>query len=226
MIYLREAASAVLGLGLILFIINSIITTINSKVRGLIHLIIGISLTLLFALAYFLDTYIFLVAYHPRIYLMFGGTALLYTIMIPITLFRKGSREGFSFKRKISLGITDKKEYVYLVYKQGSQVFLKNKQGIVLKMKKTSFVDQMIGDINRKYNLKVPEELIKKYGVLTIINKKKEVYYCYLVDINVSLTNFGFSGYDKYVLVNMDLKRLDKQIIFRLMLEEEFNVIL
>lgn len=226
MIYLREAASAVLGLGLMLFIINGIITTVNPKVRGLIHLIIGIVLTLLFSLAYFLDTYILLLAYHPRIYLMFGGTALLYTLMIPITLFIKGSREGFSFKRKISMRTTDKKEYIYLVYKQGSQVFLKNKQGIILKMKKISFVDQMIADVNKKFNIKVPDELIKKYGVLTIINKKKEVYYCYLVDISVSLTNFGFNDYDKYELVNIDLKRLDKQIIFRLMLEEEFNVIL
>lgn len=226
MIYLREAASAVLGLGLIFFIVNGIITTINPKIRGFIHLIIGVVLTLLFTMAYVLDNYVYLVAYYPRIYIMFAGSSLLYTIFIPTTLFIKGSREGFNFKKKKLVYTTNKIEYLYVVYKFGTQVFLKNKKGIVLKMKKTSFVDQMMEDINQKFKLEVPEELIKKYGVVTITGKKKDVYHCYLVDINVSLNEFGFIGYNKYELVNIDFSYLDKQIIFRLMLEEEFNIVL
>jgi len=40
------------------------------------------------------------------------------------------------------------------------------------------------------------------------------------------LNEFGFIGYNKYELVNIDFSYLDKQIIFRLMLEEEFNIVL
>ena len=227
MIYLREAASAVLGLGLLFFIVNGIITTINPKIRGAIHLTIGLVLTILFVLAYFLDNYIYTTPYYPlRIYIMFAGSSLLYTIIIPTTLFVKGNREGFSFKRKKLIYTTNKNEFLYLVYKQGTQVFLKNKKGIVLKIKKTSFVDQMIEKCNQKYKLTIPEELIKKYGIVTITSKKKEVYHCYVIDVPTDLKDFGFTDYNKYELVHMDFDYLDKQIIFRLMIEEEFNVVL
>ncbi len=226
MIYLREAASAVLGLGLIFFIVNGIITTMNPKIRGLIHLIIGLFLTIVFSLAFYLDNYVYLEAYSPFTYIVFGGSSLLYTIIIPTTLFIKGNREGFSFKRKKLIYTTQKKEHLYLVYKHGTQIFLKDKKGIILHMKKTSFIDQMIEDYNRKLKLNVPEELIKKYGVVTITGKKKEIYYCYLIDINTDLNDFGITGYDKYELIHMDFEYFDKQIIFRLMLEEEFNIVL
>ena len=226
MIYIREAAGAVLGLGLLFFIINGMITTINPKIRGAIHLTIGLIFTILFVLAYFLDNYVYLIFYHPRIYIMFAGSSLLYTIIIPTRLFLKGNREGFSFKGKKIIYYNDKNEYIYLVYKHGTQVFLKDKKGIVLKMKKRSFADQMIEKCNRKYKLTVPEELIKKYGIVTITNKKKEVYHCYIIDINTDLNDFGFTNYNKYELVHMDFAYLDKQIIFRLMIEEEFNVVL
>ncbi|HPB48957.1 MAG TPA: hypothetical protein PK334_01460, partial [Bacilli bacterium] len=86
MIYIRETASAVLGLGLLFFIINGMITTINPKIRGAIHLTIGLIFTILFVLAYFLDNYVYLIFCHPRIYIMFAGSSLLYTIIIPTRL--------------------------------------------------------------------------------------------------------------------------------------------
>ncbi|MDD3171255.1 MAG: hypothetical protein PHO86_02920 [Bacilli bacterium] len=226
MTYLLEGVSITLGLGLIIFIANSIITTMNPKIRGLINLIIGIFLIIIFVLAYILDNYFFKVAYYPYVYYIFGGVSILYTLTVPTILFIRGERQGFSLKRNKLLYTTDKSEYMYIIYRHKDKIFLKNNRGIIIKMNKRAFEDQVIETLNKKLNINVDEDHINKYGTVTAGSKKKSVYSCYLIDIDDDLNIQGFIPYDKYEVVNINGDYLDKQIILRLMLEEKFNIIL
>lgn len=218
--------AAIASSGLLFLILNGIINTANFKKRALINFIFGGVLTTLYTVVFILDKQTTTI-YTDLEYLSFILSSLLYTLIISISQYIKGvnKRQRFTDKYKTVL---DKKEYLYLLYRFENNVYLEkeNHSGIVIKLGKRDFHDEKIIGESRKYSLIINEDDFEKIGEYIVKNKKgkDDVYHCYLVTLKEELKSMEYIPFDKKEIVNLDFSSIDRQIIFRILLQEKFKV--
>lgn len=218
--------TAIAVIGLLFLIFNNIITTYNYKKRAIYNLIFGLVLTLIFATSYILDYFVFKKVLDKIIYFSFILVSVFYTSFLCSKYFRKGKmlRQNISGRVKTVL---DKKEYLYIVYAHENEVYLEKEKhhGIVYKMDNRDFHDEVIKKLNNKYNVSCFEENIEKIGEYTIKDKKDIIYHCYYIGINDKMVNDEYVSFDKKDVIRLDFEHIDRQIIFRILLREFFDVV-
>ena len=110
---------------------------------------------------------------------------------------------------------------------QDIKVYLEKEKhhGIIYKMGNRDFHDEVIKKLNNKYNVSCFEENIEKIGEYTIKDKKDIIYHCYYIGINDKMVDDEYVSFDKKDVIRLDFEHIDRQIIFRILLREFFDVV-
>lgn len=209
--------------GLIYLIFNRSIGALRIRLRWLLNFIFGLILTSLFVIAFFIDYQKdALILY--RNYLIYGSINFLYTISISLYYFI--IIVGNPFDRKMVTSKVYYQENIYLVYHYKNDYYLLKKkdfyQGVIIKLKKTDFQDDVIRKLIKQKNISIHSEPTK-LGQL-ILNEKKQIYYCYIIDLEEVINAKGFEAINGYQVQNLNLNPFDKNIIYRIILREPFNI--
>ncbi len=215
------AALAIVGL--LFLILSGIVSKYRYKARALVFLIFGLVLSLIFLGTYLIDVSMNKIQYSLLHYYSFIGAPLLYTIILVPILFNKGRRH---YERGIKVKtILDKKDVLYILYDYNDCIYLNNHhQGITYNLGKKDFHDDVIKKIANKYKSSIKEENIEKIGEYIIKGKKDTIYHCYYAKLDKELVQNDYSLYNKVEVVNLNFNNLDRQIIFRILLKENFKV--
>lgn len=215
-------------LGLLFLILNGIISScvFNYKKRAFINLVFGLVFLVGFIIMYVLDKK-YEPLYKPIVYFLFMLTTVFYTSVLFISLFIKGKRNRQKLFGRVKT-ILDKKEYLYLVCKYEDDIYLEKEKhhGFVIKLGSKDFHDDKIITFFRKYSLNITDENFIKIGEYCLKPKKGKdiLYHCYLVKLPESLNILDYSPFNKREIINLDFDSLDKQIIFRILLQENFKI--
>jgi len=214
-----------LVMGLVFFIFNSAIRNARFRIKGLINLIVGLTISLVFIVAFVIDYNGdgILNYFNNLIYIV---VTLIYSLGFSFYFFRYGKSNPF-LNRKVET--TSKyyfKEFIYLVYRYKTDLYLvKNKnsyQGYIIKLKKTDFYDEIIREFNKKNQIVTNNDL-KKLGTVTL-KDKKQLYHCFIIDILEDLDIKGFEQINGYRVLDSSIDDFNKRIIYRLFLREAFEI--
>ena len=213
------------ALGLIFLIINRIIRNLKFYTKSIINLGIGIVLGGGFYLAYYLDTSSGLLM-NPTYYLVLffasiGWGFVLFVIFLVKQLTMKNAFHRGHIKKE------KKREYLYIVYSNGLDVYLEKGKlnGIIVKVKEGDFHDVIIQNISKSYQVVTNSDNIKKIGEAILIDKTNTIFHCYSVKlIDKPNDNSKLDIYDKRNITSLNFNKLDKQVIFRTLLEENFVI--
>ncbi len=213
----------ILLFGLIYLIFNRAIGNLRLRRRWLLNLIFGLFLTSLFVIAFFIDYQKdALILY--RNYLIYSSINFVYTI--GITVYYLIIIFGNPFDRKIVTSKVYYQEYIYLVYHYQKDYYLVKKkhfyQGVIIKLKKTDFQDDVIKKLIKQKNISTYGEPTK-IGQLTV-NENKQIYYCYIIDLQETLHAKKFEAINGYQIQYLNLKPLDKNIIYRIIIRDPFEI--
>jgi len=152
----------------------------------------------------------------------------LYSLANLIFRFRKNDFLRYSSHEKKTIERVSKvhyKEFLYILFEHNEEYLLRKENemysGMNIGLKKDKFHDDVIKSLLNKYNVTAKE--IIKYGKYTIKNKK-EIYHVYQISINeqLQLKNYELVHYSKIMYLN--LSDLDKELIFRVILNEKFDI--
>lgn len=213
-------------LGLIYLIINRIIKKLKYYTRSIINLIIGLLFGLGFFLAYYFDKKSGIMM-QESYYLILFATSLGFGLTIFLVFIIKEIRlHGLRSKGTLNF---DKKEYLYLVLAHNNDIFLEknNNRGVIIKLGKRDFHDEAISEVAKKYNLFVTSSDYQRIGECSVVNDKEKVvalYHAYLIKLTSDIENNNFDKVSKLEITKLKFKKIDKQIIFRSLLEEEFCI--
>ncbi|HEY8395843.1 MAG TPA: hypothetical protein VIK96_03605 [Bacilli bacterium] len=223
--YIYDILSAVLGIGLVFFILNGAINNVRYKRRGIINLCVGFLLSAAFVVAFIFDykegehwlTYYnyYLFILMPLVY----GIILAYYFMLHM----RGRPLIMSKKNISKYYFTD---YLYVIYRYENDICLEQKnekyRGIVCKIKGGEFHETCIHNLNRKFDIKGRIE-IDKIGKVTYKTERK-TYHCYQIRLSEPQAIKRLQAVNAYQLVNMPMGDFDKEILFRLIVGERFDI--
>lgn len=117
-------------------------------------------------------------------------------------------------------------EYLYIIYRHENDICLKNRKekyhGLVYRLKNNEYHDSFIHKLNQR--LKVTGKIeINKLGKVTYKSKRK-TYFCYEITVYDSQEIKNLESVNAYQLVNLPLEQFDKEILYRLILREPFDI--
>jgi len=223
--YVQEVLSAVLGVGLFFFILNNAIKNVRYKIKGFLNLGIGLLIALSFTIALLID-------YEPGKhwfayykYFLFILVALIYGVGFAYYyLWHMRGRPLIQSKKTISkYYFTD---YLYIIFRHENDICLEYKnekyRGLVFKLKSGEFHEPFIQNMNRKYGITGRAE-IEKIGKATFKSERK-TYHCYQVTYFNEEELKDLRCVNAYQLVNMPMDDFDKEILFRIIIGEPFNL--
>lgn len=214
----------------IMFITRGIVREEDVRTKGLVYFIVSLSLLMIFAVLFIIDTFVidyngeYEINFFPYTVLMVSS--LIYVIY-GLIMIKKGKRFAKVIKKNLVYTYHEKNEYVYIVYKHGSLIFLskKNNTAIKYQLRYNEFVDETVSAINKKYlgdNENYTE--CERIGILTHKGQKKDdVYYCYLAEIDNPLTDSDYTWVTNYDISSLDIPSIDKFIILKCLLKTQFD---
>ena len=208
----------------IMFVTRQIVKEKHIKTKGLVYLIVSLSLTLIGVVTLIIDLNNYLIFDNIWYYILFIGSALIYVIGAIFVLIKSKKFAG-PVKNKVVFTLHDKIENVYVLFKhQGSLYVLKDKNtGINYKLKNTEFVDDVVNKIVSKYTNNLSRDYDKLGTITRNIDKKDNVYYCYVIETEEPLDYNAFSVVDGLKVNEMDISDLDKYIIIKSLIGIDFN---
>ncbi|HBP25715.1 MAG TPA: hypothetical protein DD618_02025 [Acholeplasmatales bacterium] len=216
-------AASVLGIGLFYFILNRALSPLRHKTRGLINLIAGLIMTGGFVWAFVSDYQGGNIFEYPT-HLFFLGASFLYSVSISLYLLLY--RAALFSKNKVT-SKSYYQEYLYVIGRNGQDLYLfEDKQkyhGLLLKLKKTDFHDEVIRNFERKNNLCVIKEEEVVRGKITF-PKQKKMYHCYMFTIKEGNVLTKAKLVPGLRLGEYQIDDFDREIILRLMLNEPFDI--
>ena len=230
--YIKIIIYASLPMAIIFFIINNIIPAKNYAKRTLILSIILIGFLLLFGGAMLFDYYIYgnKPFTHYQYYLAAGAMILInlgFVIYNIIQTFRYHHRLGGSNKSYQK----DISQYLYIVYRYGGMYYLRKETrngddlytGDCIPFGKGSF---FYDEAFNKYasNTKIEISDYSYIGSATANQKKKMVFYCFLVDLASEDNLESYEKISPYEIVNINMLDLHKTLIMRILIGEQFNI--
>lgn len=226
----------VLIVGLIFFITYGIVKQNQNYVtRGFVFLLVGGILTLILAVITIIDYAMNKPANLGLFsYLSFIGVSLFYTLVLGLVNIHKGKQryQRLNFKKTKPSINRDINQHIYVVYKAGTKIILKKNKdkisGFELLMNKNHlFKDELLNSLNNIYKVTPLYDDLKELGVCTINNKKPDIYYCYLVEIEeITYELSKEEVVDQFDVITLELDIHDKEMILRTLMREEFKIYL
>lgn len=216
--------SPILGIGLIFFILNNALKNIRYKRRGITHLMLGFFLAGVFLFAFFRDYkggpwinyyqyYLFILA--PLVY----GVSFAYYYLIHM-------RGRSIIRKKKNLSKYYFKDYLYLIYRYENDICLVKKKekyrGLIFKLKHGELHDSFIYNQNRKLGINCRIDA-KRIGKVTY-KEQRRTYHCYQVSLLEEQTIERLECVNAYQLVNMPMDEFDKEILYRMIIGEPFDL--
>jgi hypothetical protein len=218
-----EILAAVFGIGLLYYIINGALKNIRYLTRGIVNLTVAFFLAGVFSFALWRD-YRGDAWLNYYIYFVFISVSLIYGAAYGYYLLRyvRGSRR--LSKRVISkYYFTD---YLYVVYRYENNIYLQKKkdkfQGLVFRLKKTDYHDSYLHSLNNKLKITGRTD-IYKIGKITDLRKRK-VYFCYVITLFEKQEIINLESINAYQLINVNQDDFDKEILYRIILGEHFDI--
>lgn len=230
--YIKIIIYASLPMAIIFFIINNIITAKNYAKRSLILSIILASNLLLFGGAMLFDYYIYGNSpfTHYQYYLAASSMILINIGFVTYNIIQ-------TFRYHHHLGGANKNyqkdinQYLYIVYRYGGMYYLKKENrngndlytGDCIPFGKGSF---FYDEAFNKYaaNTKIEISDYSYIGSATSNQKKKMVFYCFLVDLASEDNLDDFEKISPYEIVSVNMLDLHKTLIMRILIGEQFNI--
>ena len=223
----------------LIFIVRGIVREKHIRTKGIVQLIISTLLLIIGIVALIIDYQIGKL-YDDNIfyYIFFSASALIYAIF-GIVLLLKSKNFAAPLKKEIVYTLHQKIEYIYLLYKYNNKFYVQKETntGIIYKMKKTEFSDDVVNKLNNKYlsengirNSDISDDIsddiidIDKIGTITREeNKLDHVYYCYLISLQNELVSDEFVELDNLKVSELDIPSLDKYIIIKCLMGSKFD---
>jgi hypothetical protein len=117
-------------------------------------------------------------------------------------------------------------DYLYIVYRYENDICLLKKKdkycGLIFKIKAGEFHDSFIYKQNRKLGINSRIDS-KKIGKVTFREKRK-TYHCYQIRLFEEQTIERLECVNAYQLVNMPMDEFDREILYRMILGEPFDL--
>lgn len=215
-------AIAFLPIGLLYFIINRIFRGLHYKKNIILNLCLGIVLTAIFIISFFVDYEGGKLSYYI-LYFLLIASSIFYPSVIIIT--KVCRRRSFSKNGKAAIKYQTK-QVLYLVFKYESNIYLQKEKSmyhpLVYDLKKQYFHDEALKEIFEKYNLDPHETSYKKVGE-TIIDSKETVY-SYLITTYEYKTFEDLERVDAFVVVNLPMNEVEKEITMKTILGDQFHM--
>ena len=201
----------------------------KSAKKYIVTFIVSLSLTILFALIFLLDYYVFGTNIRPKIYLYFITTGLVYTTITLIFLIRNRRKLVFNKKtepkKQMVYTVHNKNEYIYCFAKNNEWIYLLDNSytGVKYHLKKKEFCDEAITKVLKSFGeLDVLD--LRRDGIVTVKGEREDdVYYCYLLELNEELTMKGFTKVSIYDISDLSIDRVDKYIILKCLTDSDFT---
>jgi hypothetical protein len=218
-----EIVSAILILGLIFYILNEALKSLKFKTRGMINLFVGLGLSAAFGITLWLD-YRGDTLLNYYYYFIFIGVALIYGLAYAYYLIKFVRRTSRLNKRIISKYYFS--DHLYVVYRFENNYYLQKKkdkyQGLILKLGKSDFHDSLLQSLNKRLQVAVRCDIYKagKYTLLT----RRQAYYCYVINLLEQQDLPGLEMINAYQLINVNQDDFDKEILYRIILGEIFDI--
>ena len=238
--------------GLIFFVVLRIFKTSNSKKRAVISLITGGVLILMNTIAIVFDYFYYGKAYLGIYtqFLAFPFMAILFTIVVTLVFsiighsahqqlhniheeYREMNEKKIKEEAK-RVTIKDEDNYLYLALKYNGEYLLNEIEkdgaliygGLSVKFpRKEYFHDELIRDTLKL--MKIDYEDYNLRG--TLLEKREEnknrKYFVYLVEVNEIPEGLGkMVTVSPYVLYEYNMSKINKEILFHLVLNERFDI--
>src|SRR5690554_1278724 len=182
---IKEIIKIFLVVALIFFILNNAIKNFKVKNKLWVNLFTGLLMTGLFVVAFFVDRH-----RQPNVRnlsnLLYIGIGFIYTVAVSIYFFVRGYGSAMLPSRHLESNFYYK-DILYLLYRSGNSLYLRKDKsgyysGAVVKVKKSQFLEDVLNDVNKKYNFIVNSESMSNIGKLTLTNKKI-IYHCYSIEL-------------------------------------------
>lgn len=232
MIYVYEIIRQLIIISIIVFIVNGAFTNKHIFIRGIAVSVTSFILFALGLISFIVDfnsdnenTFINIVINNIGS-LSFTIFSLGYLIF-GITLIFKKNKFAKNIKKKMIYTYHEKEEYIYVLFKNNDHIFLTENDNSIykVKMKKSEFADDLLIKITQKYSLDIISGT-DRLGIITEKGEKKDnVYYCYILDINNQMIE-KFIKFDVSRISSLDVSRIDKLIIIKLLMGKEFDEII
>lgn len=233
---IKYLLAAFLIMGFIYFLIIRAIKTKNYIRKSIYILISGgvVSLVLVGGLIYDIITDAFL---YPNnqfdiYYFIYLIASVFYMLLFFILNYVKGFKLKQRFKsfvyteKKVIPTIKDKKEYLYIILKYHNNYLLKATEDNIYESLTVKFANHdFFHDELIKKVIQEKHWIINNYefvGKATLTNKKDNIYYCYIVDLQ-ALDNC-FEEIKAEQLINIKMNDFNKKIIYTSIIDKNFDI--
>lgn len=226
----QEIASKVVTMLLIYLILNRALSNIRHRKRALIVFIVGVLLGGAFLLAYKLDldSDTMFDKYDYLTYIAINFVFAILSIIYTFTRYRhneflKYNNDKTRYSEAISR--VHYKKYLYLVFEYKNEYLLrKHKEtysGMNIDLKKGNFHDVEINSVLKRYG--VEESNVTLYGEYADTTKK-EIYYAYLINLNKSIEIKKYESVYYSKIRFLEMSDFDKEIIYRILIKDKFEI--
>ncbi len=236
---LKIFIAAILMLGLIFFIGNRAIRVENKKRKALYIGIFGLVISNFFFIGYFIEKEVLDDNLASQVDLDFFMVGIILTIFFVVYYVIVGFSRRYQFssfkapKEKQVPTIKNKQQHLYIVFRYNNSFILRE---IKEKDEYVHYAGLEIKFPNKEYfhdefskkvlsDMKINIGNMFQIGTATVHEKKDQVYYCYIVDINELLPNMdGYKEIQITELIKYQMNDFDKSILYRIILRETFDI--
>ena len=227
-IYIYIVLKEIVLVSIIMMIVRGIVRDKHIVTKGLVSFIVSLCLFIIGGICFVIDCIIKKTPIIDNIdILAFIITALIYVIF-SITQIAKKNKFASNVKKKMVYTYHEKNEYIYVIYKFQDFIFLTktSHKGVIVKLKKQEFADDAISSLNDKMKVKTIGS-IERLGIVTCKGEKRDdVYYCYLINVDSFVASEKLEQINVYRMSDIECEKIDKFIILKLLMGNEFDEIM
>ena len=220
--------SSFLIIGLIFFIIGNAITTSNYKRKALIYSIAGLILLIGSFIGYLYDVFELGMERFSLKYFIFPISIFVVTIAYTITNLIRAKKVNHHLRGYRHQQNNDLEQSLYIVFRIDDNYLLVEEEdkyrGYLFKFPRNIFFrDEALNLVLEKLGLtKISSKLV---GKVNFNNKKKKIiYYCYNVLVTTTDIHKGFKVIDKMGILQIEADQFDKELILKIIINDEFNI--
>ena len=210
----------------LMFIIRGIVKDCHVSKKGLVYFLVSLCLLIVGVVAFFVDRAMALqLNDNPLLYVYFIASTIIY-LVYGIVLMCKGKKLPKKIKKEMIYTYHKKDEYVCILFKHNSLIYLTKDTNFPLKFKigKTDFADDVVNGLIERMNIKLTFEGVNRIGVVTHKGDKvDDVYYCYLVEVEDVINDNKLQWVNSYEVTRLEVPDLERFIILKTLMREEFD---
>lgn len=230
--YIKICIYAILPMAIIFFIINNIIPTKNYARRTLVLFLVLIGFVIFFGGGALYDYFKFGVnQFSHFVYYLASGSMILIIIGFIIYNFVQTIRYHHHLAKDNKKFDKDLIQYLYIVYRYGGMYYVRkeNKNGNILYLgdcsvfpKSCYFYDEAFTKYIDHLGINVKD--YSYIGTATSNQKKKMIFYCFLVDLENDDNLEEFERISPYEIASLEMLDLHKTLVMRILIGESFNI--